>query len=150
MLTMSGRAVINADNPSNTACSCPRSTASSPRNAPSSFCAANPSIISAASTALIGAGRNCTSAIASATMPPTPSITLAPNCGSRTTPAINSRLPEIIGAINSDTSPSAGVALAKRSVAAASTAVLSTSLSRTKPRSVLCAIAAPHSFTTTG
>ena len=45
-----------------------------------------PSIISAASIALIGAGRNCTSAMASAITPPMPSMTLAPNCGSRTTP----------------------------------------------------------------
>ena len=41
-----------------------------------------------------GAGRKTTSAIASARMPPTPSITVGPNCGSRTTPAISSRLPD--------------------------------------------------------
>ena len=65
---------------------------------PSSFCVARSSIISAAVTASNGAGRNTTSATASARMPPTPSITVGPNWGSRTTPAINSRLPETIGA----------------------------------------------------
>ena len=45
-----------------------------------------------------GAGRNTTSAIASASTPPTPSITVGPNCSSRKTPAISSRLPPTIGA----------------------------------------------------
>ena len=48
---------------------------------PSSFWVDRPSIMSSASIALIGAGRNCTSAIASAMTPPTPSMMLAPNCG---------------------------------------------------------------------
>jgi hypothetical protein len=88
------------------------------------------SIISPASTALTAApGRNTTSAMASARMPPTPSITLAPNCGSRTTPAMSSRLPDTIGATSTDTGPSSGVAAASRSAAACSTAPASPSRS---------------------
>ena len=74
------------------------------------------SIISWAVTVSTGAGRNTTSATASARMPPTPSITVGPNCGSRSTPAISSRLPRIIGATSTTTSPSSGVAAASSSV----------------------------------
>ena len=76
------------------------------------------SIISWAVTASTGAGRNTTSATASARMPPTPSITVGPNWASRSTPAISSRLPRIIGATSTATSPSSGVAAASSSVAA--------------------------------
>ena len=149
-LAMSGRAAASADNPSSTCASATASTAASPRNSPSSFWVLRPSIISLASMALSGTGRNTTSATASASTPPTPSMTLAPNCGSRTMPAMSSRLPLIMGATSSDTSPSAAVALPSNSAAAASTAASSARRSFTRPRSVLCAMASPHSFTTTG
>ena len=127
-----------------------RSTAASPRNSPSSFAVARSSIISAVVVASSGAGRNTTSAIASARMPPTPSITVGPNCGSRSAPTMSSRLPCTIGATRTVTSPSAGVAAARRSVAAASTSAAVRRLRRTRPRSVLWAIASPLSLATTG
>ena len=55
-----------------------------------------------------------------------------------------------IGATSTLTAPSSGVAAASRSAAAASTAAASPSRSRTRPRSVLWAMASPHSLTTTG
>ena len=55
-------------------------------------------------------------------MPPTPSMTLRPNCGSRTSPAISSRFPATIGATSSETAPSSGWAAASSSAAAARTA----------------------------
>ena len=111
---------------------------------------ASPSIIDIASLRLIGTGRNTTSATASANTPPTPSITFGPNCGSRTMPAISSRLPLTIGATSTVTAPSAEVAFASRSAAADSTDAASVSRRRTSPRSVLWAIASPHSLATTG
>ena len=50
-----------------------------------------------------GTSRNATSPSASASTPPMPSITHGPNCGSRTSPAISSRLPRTIGATSSST-----------------------------------------------
>ena len=44
-----------------------------------------------------------------------PSRTVGPNCGSRATPAMSSRLPFTMGATSSDTSPSSGVAAPSRS-----------------------------------
>ena len=64
-------------------------------------------------------GGCATSATASARMPPTPSITVMPNCGSSVRPAISSRLPCTIGATRTATSPSSGVAAASSSAAAA-------------------------------
>ena len=77
-------------------------------------------------------------------------MTNNPNCGSRKTPAINSRLPDSILAIKSETSPSSTVALANNSRAAVAVASAEPRPSRTSPRSVLCAIESPHNFTTTG
>jgi hypothetical protein len=77
-------------------------------------------------------------------------MTHGPNCRSRTRPAISSRVPRTIGATSTDTTPSAGVATPCSSTAAARTASASRRPSRTSPRSVLWAIASPHSFTTTG
>ncbi len=149
-LRTSSRSLASCPRPISSSTSCSRLTAASPRNSPSSFCVASPSIMSSAVGSSSGAGRNTTSATASARMPPTPSITIAPNWASWTTPAISSRLPDTIGAINTSTSPSAGVAAPSSSVAAASTAARSPRRSLTNPRSVLWAIASPLSFATTG
>jgi hypothetical protein len=88
--------------------------------------------------------------MASASTPPTPSITAIPNCGSRTSPAMSSRLPATIGATRTPTAPSSGRAASSSSVAARLTASASASLSFTRPRSVLWAMASPHSLATTG
>ena len=88
--------------------------------------------------------------MASASTPPTPSITVIPNCGSRLRPAISSRVPRTIGATSRPTSPSSGRAAASSSAPAASTASADASPRRTRPRSVLWAMASPHSLTTTG
>ena len=63
-----------------------------------------------------GTRRNATSPSASASTPPTPNITHGPNCGSRTSPAISSRVPRTIGATSSSTGPSSGRAAASSSV----------------------------------
>ena len=63
-----------------------------------------------------GTSRKLTSATASARTPPTPSITVIPNCGSRWSPAMSSRLPRTIGATSTWHSPSSGVAAASSSV----------------------------------
>ena len=78
------------------------------------------SIIPPASSRSIGTSRNTTSASASASTPPTPSITVIPNCGSRLSPAISSRVPRTIGATRRPTSPSLGTAAARSSAPAAS------------------------------
>ena len=118
ILAMSERSLANLPRPTNTSTNFSRLTAASPRNSPKSFCVAKSAIISWAVTRSSGAGRNTTSAIASAKIPPIPSMTLAPNCGSRTTPAINSRFPWTMGATNTVTGPSSGRAAASKSVAA--------------------------------
>ena len=74
-------------------------------------------------SASIGTGRNTTSATASARMPPTPSITVGPNCGSRTTPAISSRFPAIIGATSTDDGAVLGRGGAEQLGRGASTAI---------------------------
>ena len=66
------------------------------------------------------------------------------------TPAMSSRLPRIMGATSTVTSPSSAVARPRRSQAAASTASGVARFTRTRPRSVLCAMRSPHSFATTG
>ena len=76
-------------------------------------------------TSSSGAGRKTTSATASARTPPTPSITVGPNWGSRSSPMINSRFPATIGATSTWTSPSRSVAAANSSAAADSTAAAS-------------------------
>src|SRR5680860_1338227 len=88
--------------------------------------------------------------MASASTPPMPSITHGPNWGSVWSPAISSRLPVTMGITRSSTVPSSGRARPRSSPAASRTASASTSRRRTRPRSVLWAIAGPHSFTTTG
>ncbi|CAB4871608.1 unannotated protein [freshwater metagenome] len=122
ILAMSERSLANLPRPTKTSTNFSRSTAASPRNSPRSFCVARSAIISCAVTRSSGAGRKTTSAIASAKIPPIPSMTLAPNCGSRTTPAINSRFPCTIGATKTVTGPSSGRAAASRSAAASCTA----------------------------
>ena len=107
-LTTSPRSAATRPRATSVAARASRSTACSPRNSPSRRWVASWSIISWAVTWSTGAGRNTTSATASARMPPTPSITVGPNCGSRTTPAISSRLPRTIGATSTPTSPSCG------------------------------------------
>ena len=138
------------DRPTSTSTTRSRSTAGSPRNGPSRVWAARSSIISSASTRSIGTRRNVTSAIDSARMPPMPSITVIPNCGSRLTPAISSRMPRSIGATSTCTSPSSGRAAARSSDAAATTSAALVMPRRTSPRSVLCAMASLQSLTTTG
>ena len=127
-----------------------RSTAASPLNSPSRSLIVKLSICSSAVTTSTGAGRNATSAIASASTPPTPSMTIGPNCGSRIIPTMNSRAPETIGATRSETSPSSGRAAASSSSAAIRTAASSLTPSLTNPRSVLCAIASPFNLMATG
>ena len=92
-LATSGRSTAAAESPTSRSTSRSRSTAASPRNSPSSFCVASRRSSPRRRSSVSGAGRNTTSAIASARMPPTPSMTVAPNCGSRTRPTISSRLP---------------------------------------------------------
>ena len=77
-------------------------------------------------------------------------MTVGPNCSSVWMPAISSRVPDSIGATSSSTSPSSGRAAPSSSAAAVRTAASSPRRSRTSPRSVLWAIASPHSFATTG
>jgi hypothetical protein len=149
-LRTSGRSAGSRPRPTRRSTRCRRDTGASPRNAPSSFWVASPSIISPAVTSSRGAGRNTTSATASARTPPTPSITVGPNCTSRSRPTISSRLPEIIGATSTPTSPSSGRAAARSSEAARSTAGPSARSRRTRPRSVLWAIEWPTSLATTG
>ncbi len=149
MLATSARRSTTWLRPSNTAVRASRSTAASPRNGPISAWVRSEPIISAASAAVIGRGRNTTSAIASASTPPTPSITFRPNCGSSTTPAISSRVPRTIGATSSWTGPSAGVDAPSSSAPAWRTCSAVVRLSLTRPRSVLWAMASPHSLTTT-
>ena len=80
-----------------------------------------------------------------------PSITHGPNCGSRTRPAMSSRVPRTIGATSSSTAPSSGRAAASSSLRGRARPPRRRARPRrTRPRSVLCAIASPHSFTTTG
>ncbi len=113
-------------------------------------CVRSPSIMRRASAAPSGAAANTTSPIASVKMPPRPSTTQRPNCGSRTRPASSSRRPRTSSATSSSTAPSSGRASASSSAAAARTAGPSASPTRTRPRSVLWAMASPHSFRTTG
>ena len=106
--------------------------------------------MSSASVRLSGTGQNTTSPTASARMPPTPSMAFRPNWGSRTSPAMSSLLPSIIGVTRRVTAPSSGRAAASNSAAAERAAPASARPSRTRPRSVLWAMAAPHSLTATG
>ena len=133
-----------------TSTSASRSTAGSPRNGPSSAWVARSSIISSASTRSIGTRRIETSAIASARMPPTPTITVMPNCGSRASPAISSRLPRTIGATRTPTSPSSGTRGGEQLVGRATHGGGVAQAEPDEPRSVLWAIASPHSLATTG
>ena len=112
-----------SDRPRSTSATAARSTAGSPRNGPSSACSARSSIISSASTRVTGTSRKLTSATASARMPPTPSITVMPNCGSSWSPAISSRVARSMGATSRWTSPSSGVAAASSASAASRTCV---------------------------
>lgn len=148
--TMRWSAWAAADRPINTATSDARSTSGSPRKGPSSACERKSSIISLASLSEIGTSRKQTSLMASANTPPTPNITVIPNTGSLCSPAMNSRLPLIMGATSTCTGPSSTVASDNSSPAAACTAAESTRPRRTRPRSVLCAIESPHSLATTG
>ena len=136
-LMTSGCSSASLPSPTRVSRSSCRSTAASPRNSPRRSLIVRLSICSCAVTSSTGAGRNATSAIASASTPPTPSITIGPNCGSRIIPTMNSRAPDTIGATSSDTSPSSGRAAASNSSAADRTAASSASERRTKPRSVL-------------
>ena len=146
----SGRSCASRDRPSSTRASASRSSAGSPRNGPSSARVASRSGSARAPASSSGTDANTTSRSASASTPPTPSITHGPNCGSRTRPAISSREPRTCSATSRPTRPSSGRAFASSSAAAPRTASPSRSPSRTRSRSVLCAIASPHSFTTTG
>ena len=148
--TMSSRSMATRDKPMITEINWSLFTADSPRKASRRPCIRKESIMVAAPTSSTGAGRNTTSAITSAITPPIPSITVGPNWGSTSIPAISSRVPLIMGATNRWTSPSAGVAAAKRLVAASVTASALLSRKRTRPRSVLWAMLSPPSFTTTG
>ena len=141
-----------ADRPTSTSTSRSRSTAGSPRNgAEQRLGGAGRRSCRAASTRSIGTRRMATSATASARMPPTPTITVMPNCGSSASPAISSRLPRTIGATSTATSPSSGVAAASSSVAAAAhRRRRQPRPRRTSPRSVLWAMWSPHSLATTG
>ncbi len=150
MLSTSSRSAINRPIPISVRARTSRSTASSPRNGPSSLAVTRSPIISAAVTSSSGAGRNTTSAIASARTPPTPSMTVGPNCGSRSAPTMNSRLPFTIPATSTFTVPSSGVAAASSSAAAAATSAGLRRSRRTRRRSVLWAIASPLSLATTG
>ena len=132
-LATSGRSSASRPSPTSNAATASRSTAASPRNSPSSRWVASPSIISSAVISSSGAGRKTTSAIASARMPPSPSITVGPNCSSRNNPTISSRLPRIIGATSTPTSPSSGRAAANSSVAAAETAAASGEIEPNQP-----------------
>ncbi len=147
--TMSAFSTASRESASTTSATAPRSTGGSPRTGPSSGCAARSSSISSASTRSTGTRRNATSARASASTPPTPIITHGPNCGSRSTPAMSSRLPCTIGATRIPTAPSSGTAASSRAVDAARTSSSPCSPSRTRPRSVLWATPSPQSFTTT-
>ena len=98
--------------------------------------------MSSASAAVIGTSRNATSPTASARTPPTPSITVMPNCrvvgetGDQLACARHHRRDQYRDvAVVGSSPPRAG-----RSVAAR-TAASSLSARRTRPRSVLCAIA---------
>ena len=118
-----------------------------PRRAPGS---ARSSIISAASSRVIGTSRKATSATASASTPPTPSITVMPNCASWWRPAISSVARDHRGHRAGDLAvlgPGGGEQLGRRRPRTASS---SASPSRTRPRSVLWAMASPQSLATTG
>ncbi len=147
---MSSRSVIRWPRATTADASASRSTADSPRNGPSKAAVRKSSIISIAVARLSGAGRNTTSCAASAKMPPTPSITVGPNCGSRTAPAISSRMPETIGATSRSTSPSSGRAAASRACEVSRAAVSSGTPRWTRPRSDLWAMPSPFSLSTTG
>ena len=67
-------------------------------------------------------------------------MTQAPNCGSRTNPAMSSRRPTTISATSRCAAPSSGRRPAHTASAAASTAAASRRSSRTRLRSVLCAV----------
>ena len=149
-LATSSRSLITRPTATRAATSSSRLTAGSPRNGPSNTLMRSSSIILAAIAASTGAGRNTTSAIASASTPPMPSITVAPNCGSRTAPTISSRRPSIIGATSNSTSPSSGCTAPSSESAASRTASASTMPRRTRPRSVLWAIRSPLSLRATG
>ena len=112
-------------------------TALSPRKSFNNFCNRRLPTIDRASCSVIGNGLKTTSSITSAITPPTPSIKVAPNTGSRSAPIISSRLPDTIGATNSDTDPSSGVAAASSSSAARATSLEFERRKRTSPRSVL-------------
>ena len=150
-LATSGRSTARRPSPTSRSTTRSRSTPASPRNGPRSFWVTRSSIISAAVGRSSGAGLNTTSATASARIPPTPSITVGPNWRSRSMPAISSRFPATIGATSNETSPSDGSAASKQLGRGGVARLLaSPSRRRTRPRSVLWAIASPHSFTTTG
>ena len=147
--TTSGWASAQSDSARRTLTSSRRSTAASPRKAPSRALVRKSSIICSAALSVSGAGLKTTSFSASAMMPPTPSITVGPNCASTSMPTMNSRTPETISATSRCTSPSAGRAAPSSSVAASRTASSPVKRRRTRPLSVLCAIASPPSLTTT-
>ena len=112
--------------------------------APSSAWLWSSSSMSSASAPESGTSRNATSPSASVSTPPIPTITHGPNCASVCTPAMSSRVPVIMGATRRSTAPSSGRGgREQRRRAAARTASASVRPSRTRPRSVLCAIASP-------
>ena len=128
-----------------------RSTAGSPRNGPSSAWVPRSSIMSSASTRVERhraehrrrrrPRRGCRRRRASRS-----GRTAGRARARRSAPG--SRAPSARPAARP--SPSSGRAAASSSAAAARTASASPSRRRTSPRSVLCAIASPHSLTTTG
>ncbi len=127
------------------------STAGSPRNGlVIRSLAFRDSIMRAASARETGAIAKDTSLWISARIPPIPKSTHGPNWGSRTRPRISSRFACTISATSSVTGPSSGTAFARSSLAAAATAAAAPSPRRTRSRSVLCAMASPQSFSTTG
>ena len=98
--TMSSRSMATRERPTIVEINWLLLTAGSPRKASRRPCILNESIMEAAPTSSTGAGRNATSAMTSAITPPIPSITVGPNWGSTSIPAMSSRVPLIIGATN--------------------------------------------------
>jgi carbamoyl-phosphate synthase large subunit len=146
----SGRASPMRPSASRMCASFSRSAPGSPRNAPRMLPCWRASISSFASCGASGATAKATSRTTSANTPPSPNMTHGPNCGSRISPAINSRLPETIDCTRTPASLSSGRRRASRSAVSRRTSSASLTSRRTRFRSVLCAIPRPQSFRTTG
>src|SRR5215831_8288269 len=124
-----------------------------PRAPRKSGAPARASSISRARSDVMGAGASAMSFRISTAMPPSPTSTTGPNCGSRRAPTITSASPRTVSCTMKPSRRPRGVDRARRAAisrAATTTSVGETRPSRTAPRSLLCTMSREMAFSTTG